>query len=187
MALAATFWGIWSLFAPVPTTTSILISKDNYWQLPVAISRWWDIPTAGLWALLLALFFGVIGKAKEQKEDLIVGLVVGLGIGLVVGLGIGLVVGLGFGLGAGLVVGLGFGLSVELGAGLGFGLSVELGAGLGFGLGIGLSAGLGFGLSVGLGFGLGFGLSVGLGAGLGFLIVHTIPAFRWLGRWLAGE
>jgi len=131
MALAATFWGIWSLFAPVPTTTSILISKDNYWQLPVAISRWWDIPTAGLWALLLALFFGVIGKAKEQKEDLIVGLVVGLGIGLVVGLG--------FGLGAGLVVGLGF------------------------------------------------GLSVGLGAGLGFLIVHTIPAFRWLGRWLAGE
>ena len=127
MALAATFWGIWSLFAPVPTTTSILISKDNYWQLPVAISRWWDIPTAGLWALLLALFFGVIGKAKEQKEDLIVG----LGVGLVVGLG--------------------------------------------------------FGLVVGLGFGLGFGLSVGLGAGLGFLIVHTIPAFRWLGRWLAGE
>ena len=74
----------------MPTTTSILISKDNYWQLPVAISRWWDIPTAGLWALLLALFFGVIGKAKEQKEDLIVGLVVGLGFGLVVGLGFGL-------------------------------------------------------------------------------------------------
>ena len=143
MALAATFWGIWSLFAPVPTTTSILISKDNYWQLPVAISRWWDIPTAGLWALLLALFFGVIGKAKEQKEDLIVGLVVGLGIGLVVGLGFGL----GFGLVAGLVVGLGFGLVA--------GLVVGLGAGLGF--------------------------------GLGFVIVHTIPAFRWLGRWLAGE
>lgn len=44
----ALFWGIWSLFAPVPVLTEIKLAKNLIWRLPFAVSRWWDVLFAPL-------------------------------------------------------------------------------------------------------------------------------------------
>ena len=81
-------------------------------QLPFAISRWWDILFAPIWTFILVFLF--TPKKVKGDRDLFFGLVVGLGFGLGVGLGfglgVGLIIGLGFGLGFGLVFGMGVGL-----------------------------------------------------------------------------
>jgi len=65
-------------------------------QLPFAISRWWDILFAPIWTFILVFLF--TPKKVKGDRDLFFGLVVGLGFGLVIGLGVDLVIGLGVGL-----------------------------------------------------------------------------------------
>mgnify|MGYP001578078108 CR=1 FL=1 len=106
--LAAAFWGIWSLFAPIPDHGTLLVTENPAWTIP--LHRLWDIPFAFLlvnvygWVLRLAYL--ALNKFGGNDEDFGVGLVFGLGAGLI----FGLVVGLGVGLGVGLAFGLGVGL-----------------------------------------------------------------------------
>jgi len=52
MALTAAFWGIWSLFAPVP---EMLRNSWNEWGIafPLSTSRWWDVLFAGPWVAVI--------------------------------------------------------------------------------------------------------------------------------------
>ena len=122
--LMVLFWGIWAIFAPVPKTTEIMMTKDWVVQLPFAISRWWDILFAPIWTFILVFLF--TPKKVKGDRDLFFGLVVGLGFGLVIGLGVDLVIGLGVGLIIGLGFGLGFGLVFGMGVGLRFLFSNKL-------------------------------------------------------------
>ena len=98
----ALFWVIWWLaFGDVPSTKSLQFDEKTAYDLPFAVSRWWDVVFAPLWT---AIFVYIISKAEEFEDD---DFLAGLGAGLVAGLVAGLGVGLGFGLGVGLVVGLG--------------------------------------------------------------------------------
>lgn len=80
----ALFWGIWSLFAPVPDHSTLVWIKEVKWT--IGMSRWWDIPMA----FALINVYGWIGrdlwlwgkKSGASEDDL----VAGLGVGLVVGL-----------------------------------------------------------------------------------------------------
>jgi MFS family permease len=95
----------------------------------------------------------ILSKIKNEslKENIAVGLVVGLASGLVVGLAVGLASGLASGLAIGLVNGLASGLAS--------GLVIELVYGLASGLVIGLVYGLASGLVIGLIYGLASGLA----------------------------
>jgi hypothetical protein len=149
----------WNIFSSYEKT--IMLFKDNkdvLFNLPQTVRfeqyypKIFDILTIPLFSLFL--LFLVKKSRKDEKENivfgLILGLVFGLGAGLDSGLGFGLILGLVFGLGAGLVLGLVFGLIL----GLVFGLGAGLGAGLASGLVFGLVLGLIFGLILGLVFGL---------------------------------
>jgi len=145
-AIVAVFWGIWSVFAPVPKTSEIVV-----------MSRWWDVLFAPIWAFILVsifapkktkkvwnvsfalifgLFFGVIegclcdfvlGGNGNGEEDLIMSLIVGLECGLALNLGIYIArLGLDFAMNDGMAVGLGFAIGTGLVIGLIFGLGIGL-------------------------------------------------------------
>jgi hypothetical protein len=119
--LFAIFWGIWYLVAgEVPVVTQISFGTLGAIQLPFAVSCFWDIVFAPIWAIVLILLFTDkrimddpnFGPAISVTFFLLVGLIFGLnsglGVGLVAGLAAGLSVGLGVGLVAILVAGLKF-------------------------------------------------------------------------------
>lgn len=168
----ALFWGIWYLVAgSVPELAEIKWDKETTYQLPFAISRWWDVMFAPIWTAII-VWAAMVLKSKTTKihnlsGDLTLGLVVGLGGGLLMGLGLGptpadlkysLLMGLGVCLCLGWGVCLGDGWGAGLISGLSFGLGVCLGIGLKYSLSVGLSISLGVGLSISLGVCLGIGL-----------------------------
>jgi len=99
IVVTAVFWGIWSIFAPVPIHPGIRLSDDHFWQLPLALSRWWDVPAAGVWGFLATCI--VAGKKWENNGDdllvasLIIGLASGVTIGLITAIGGSPIAGLG--------------------------------------------------------------------------------------------
>lgn len=82
--LFAAFWGVWHISGhEVPAYTSLKITENTLWTIP--ISRWWDIPFAFLFVNVYAWISRVYYKFSlkfAEKEDLIAGLIVGLGVGL---------------------------------------------------------------------------------------------------------
>jgi hypothetical protein len=145
----ALFWGVWYLVnGSVPVVTSIPLTPKINWNLPFGISRWWDVLLGPLYSVILIdLFSDIMGRFsnKIERENLTLGVV----LGLIAGVAFGLVLGLGC---AGLVIGLGFELSLSLAATL---YTVDLA----HGLLVGLIVGVAFGLVLGLGCA---GLVVGL-------------------------
>jgi len=152
-ALAAAFWGLWSLWAPVPEAASLdLWPSPGETALPFALSRWLDVPAALAWGSLLA-WLGTsppVRRAFWKESDLYGGLACGLASGLASGLAGGLFCGLTVGLVCGLVCGLVSGLSTGLGGGLDWGLAGCLACGLVCGLACVLTTGLAFSLACGL-------------------------------------
>ncbi|MFA6594077.1 MAG: hypothetical protein WCT16_02355, partial [Candidatus Buchananbacteria bacterium] len=119
---AGLFWITWYLiYGSVPVTDKILWlaneqdrTRDVFLQLPVALSRWWDIPSAMLWSTVIigVISFTLRKKPGEQFDIgeqfylyvilLIAGSCLGLSLGLGLGLGLGLNAGSCLALGAGL-------------------------------------------------------------------------------------
>ena len=181
MVITALFWTIWYAIAGnIPEMSAIPMNSDWNLQLPFAVSRWLDIPCAGIVALALTAIF-TSPRILVDNGQLILGLVFGLFVGL--------------------ILGLAFGLPIELGVGLSYGMIFVLVAALVWGLifiGIfGVSAGPGYGIGLVLSYGLIFGLSFIVGTGLVFGLVYGLififrPLFnkslwRVVGRWLIGK
>ena len=107
--LVAIFWGVWSLFAPVPGSQVLEITQD--FSLTIPFSRWFDVPFVFLmfyvYAYIINLYLRV-GSRYVDRDDMVTGLVFGFGVGLVFGFGVGLVYGLVYGL----VFGFGVGLKI---------------------------------------------------------------------------
>ena len=83
--LIALFWISWYLVSgSVPVATSIRITPNWTVALPFSISRWWDVLIGPIWSSILILFF--TNKQVRKGDDLVFGLVSGLGYGLVFGL-----------------------------------------------------------------------------------------------------
>lgn len=192
VVVTALFWTIyWLVTGSVPVTTQILWAgapepdAADVIQLPVAVSRWWDVMFAPVWAVCLV---GLIQWSKVERSR-----IEGLRTELLIGLGAGLLVGAGFGSFHGLFIGLTFGLSIGLLAGLlirslsGSNQGISVGAGiiLGTGLGIGLVHGLISGLLAELVLGLACGLIVGLGYAVKWFFRR--PAWQKCSHWLAGH
>ncbi|MBI4136201.1 MAG: hypothetical protein HY481_01455 [Candidatus Vogelbacteria bacterium] len=140
LALGA-FWHGWNLAAgEIPILTSVTWLTERAaadgaitrpaWilTLPFGLSRSWDMLGAALFVWIVCRLWR--WAEVDKKDDVVVGLGLGLVVGLVGGLGLGL----GLSLGLGLVVGLGLGLVV----GLVGGLVVGLVGGLGYSFVIGL-------------------------------------------------
>jgi hypothetical protein len=180
MILTAVFWGIWSLFAPVPAVTEILRDREagTVLELPFAVSRWWDVLFAGLCTTGI-IWCVTYPKAKEDGSA-----IVGFGISIAIGLGLSDVLVAGFA--SGIAIGLGAGLFTFVRIGLRDGpqyMIVAAHAGLGVSLGFSLGFTTGF-LSSLLGgsvFGLAAGIAIGLIAGLVYglwrLLLHPLWSF----------
>lgn len=215
IAITAIFWGIWSLFAPVPVTTLIPISEENCWQLPTPLSRWWDIPAAGLWTLIVALAAREISEIRDEECGEYLGVLLSRGLAIV------LVFGPIFGLlsvGArlelvmpGIILGVVLVITLILVTIIGADRCItptirvpdDLPDDLHFVLVAGIIVGTGAMTSVGISAGLVAGISAGLVAGVIFLLTAYLadllgfglatlakgaaPSLRKLGKWLAGE
>jgi hypothetical protein len=185
------FWGIWSLFGPVPVVREVQWWAPEYTiLLPFGFSRWLDMFFAGIWTAFLTI---ALARTKENNEDneglvlvrggLIFGLIYGMILGLIFGMIFGPIFILIVGLITGLIAGIIYKMVVGLDPGLDFGLIVGLNFALGIWLGIVLGTGIIFG---GLIFGtiivLGIGMSVALGAGLVVGIKKLFPQkfLEWL-------
>jgi hypothetical protein len=89
-------WLIWYwVHGSVPVVSEIVLSQDATWELPIGISRWWDVLIGPIWTILIVWIVARVQSKEQAYPDLGFGLV----FGLVFGLGYGLVVGLVFGLG----------------------------------------------------------------------------------------
>ena len=96
--LFALFWGIWFLkTGSEPITDHLRWNEKTVIHLPFAVSRFWDILFAPIWAFLFVFLF-TNKRFIEEKNS---------GFGVFFYLAIGLFAGLGTSLGAGLVFGLG--------------------------------------------------------------------------------
>ncbi|MFA6603947.1 MAG: hypothetical protein WCT10_03870 [Patescibacteria group bacterium] len=161
-------------------------------KLPFAISRWWDVPMAAIWAALIVLAMTSRFIEDERvRRILIIGLLFGLFCGLFINLPITEVLNQLYGQDydlifieplVGLVAGLACGLIVSLNVGLFVGLFASMASCLVYGLGLGLVYGLVPGLVYGLVYGLLASLIVSLVYGLVTLARSGI--WRHLGRWL---
>ena len=87
----AIFWGVWSLFAPVPNHGTLQLTKDLAWTVP--LNRWLDV----VFAFALVNIYGwslrglwLVSCDHVWWDDFIASLGVGLGVSLVVGLVAGL-------------------------------------------------------------------------------------------------
>ena len=161
MALTALFWGVWHLvMGSVPVITSLQLGPDTAFELPLAMSRWWDVLFAGVWTVPVVLF--VTSDLSRSDGELI------------------------FGMGFGLIFCVSFVAAISFTYGmfndldrLYAGLTTALIIGLIAGLRISPTAGLGVGLTIGLGVGLIFSLThsliIGLGVGLTAALVYYVP------------
>lgn len=182
-ALTALFWGAWWLVAgSVPDITAVTLWDEAAVDLPFAVSRWTDVPSAYLFTLAALAAVRFCQNAYDETSAV---------LGLFLGLFLGLVLGLGAGLGVVMSVGLGVGLTFTMGGNLDYGLGVGLGAGLGVGLVYGLVLGLAYGLISILVVGLAYGLIHGLAYSLVHGLAYGLKALRAcrprdIGRWLLG-
>ncbi len=89
--LIAAFWTIWYLATgEVPVVSSIKMTEEWTYVLPVKMSRWWDILIGPIWATSLILIFS--SKKINSDDELVFGLASGLAFGLAFGLVSGLAV-----------------------------------------------------------------------------------------------
>lgn len=103
----AAFWLVWHLVAgEIPALRELTMRPANEksgvgaWivPLPFAISRAWDAFLAPLFVLALGRLWRWAEKTKAVKRDnLILGLILGLFAGLIFGLGYGVIISIGFG------------------------------------------------------------------------------------------
>ena len=100
--LTALFWASWYLiYGEVPVVTAVKMTPNWTVNLPLAISRWWDVLQAPIWSTILILIF--TNEKIRKDEDLAFELAIGLALGLAFGLVFGLAFGLAFRLVYGLV------------------------------------------------------------------------------------
>lgn len=91
-ALATLFWGIWSLFFPVPYYGIDPESTSG-------LSRWWDVPFSCVVGIVVVYLVNLFNKVIASPKGIIlpvsgsIGLCMGILIGLAAGIGIGLIVG----------------------------------------------------------------------------------------------
>lgn len=94
LATAATagFWAIWHLVAgEVPEVTSLAPGWTQ--SLPFDVSRWWDVPVAALWALVIVTVLtsdGFYGNDRQRGRVTLVGGISGIIGGALMGLGLSL-------------------------------------------------------------------------------------------------
>ena len=189
-ALIAAFWIVWYFTTgSVPVVESIKWTETSQLELPLAVSRWFDVLLGPVYSILIVGIFYRVGNldlSPAGKKDAFSVLVIGLALGLTFGLAFSLVVGLGFG---GLVADLTFGLAIA-------GLVVTLVVGLVIGLGLGFVAifvfsfaltfvtACAFGLAFGLVFSFALILTLSLVLGL---VLSLVALIKSLARWLPAK
>ncbi len=104
-SLIAIFWTIWYLATgEVPVVSSIKMTEEWTYVLPVKMSRWWDILIGPIWATVAIL---VLSSRKNLDDkfvlDMVFGLICGLVSGLVFNVRFGLAFSLTFGLASSMV------------------------------------------------------------------------------------
>jgi len=152
--LIASFWAVsYFINGTVPTTTQIFWDDSGQivWNLPFAISAWWDIILGPIFSILLVPIYSSSKKEKhDYRSGLICSMIFGFGIGFPSGFLFSPNIALPFALAGGAV----FGLIGKIRYGFGYGLAFSLGFGLFMGLTYGLIAGLTACLIAGLAYGL---------------------------------
>lgn len=176
-AFFALFWGAWYLIAgEVPELTEIKWNNKIIYQLPFAISRWWDVLLVPLWVNLIIITIGVIKKISKtiQKNDFLAILLCPLSIGLLFGLPVwGICI-----RGSNSTLGMVWGMIIFLGLGLLFSLPAGLcdksTNGLIGSLTVGLAASIVINITLGLSIGLIFCITFDLITVLLWLIIVLI-------------
>lgn len=162
--LIALFWIIWYLInGEVPVVENIVLNNkgDIFFQLPFAVSRWYDIFIGPIGSVILISLF--TNKKISDNEDF----------------GITLTFGLVFGLIYGLIHDMTAIIIINLVCGLIFGPI--------YGLIFGLVASLTFGLTAGLVYSFIISLVFGLIYGLTYVIRHPKLIFSTVDSWLLAK
>jgi len=144
----ALFWTIYHLITgAVPVVSALAWGEEIVFNLPFALSRWWDIMLGPIFGSAFILLRAT-RWAREKKGELEIGLVFGLGCGLLSVLCFGIVFGqlfpLTFGLTSGGFFVLAFTFGLILILGINGSLALSLGLGLGYVLACGLFVGWAF-------------------------------------------
>mgnify|MGYP001583861491 CR=1 FL=1 len=65
------FWAVWqTTIGEVPALRIVGVTRQFRWQLPFAISRWWDIPAIPVLAALYFFFKDKAARGAVKKERL---------------------------------------------------------------------------------------------------------------------
>ena len=167
-ALITIFWTVWYFnTGSVPVVESIQWAENSYINLPVALSRWFDILLGPLYSIsFISVLYWIKGT---DNKDLVFVLVCSLAFALAISL---IVVAASVPV-FGLVIGVVSGLMCLLACGIVVGLIIGPVSVIFFGLVVGLASGLFFGIVV--------GTAAGIAVVLAIVLIFTLKLlFRWL-------
>jgi hypothetical protein len=168
MTLFGIFWGVWSMFAPVPVFKPIAIVLNQISYSSLELSHWYDVLFIGLYTILLTILYG----RMKERTLFIFALIFGVIAGLLSAFLFIPILKLGYAVAFAFFFGTVFEFVIEPAYGPGYGFVT--------GLGYALAFGFVFGPIVALAFGLVFSLVIVLSCGFGYIAKNIKPLFAWL-------